>query len=92
MLRDDKGVFGFPRLSTTISIELPVVFEDQLTINLHLMVVDGKEIHYLFEIHNDSQDIVTTAEFRVATCRFPRGDWPYAILTPEFVIEKLTQE
>jgi len=89
VLEDEKGVFGFPRLATSISIKSPAAFDDRVTITLHLMVVDGKEIHYVFEIHNDAQQTVATAEFRVATCRFPRGDWPYAILTPEFVVEKL---
>ena len=92
VLHDDKGVFGFPRLSTNIEVQNPARFGDVLTIKLDLQVADGKEIYYGFNIFDDQNTLAVAGQFKVATCRFPRGDWPYAILTPEFVIEKLTGE
>ena len=90
VLQDEKGVFGFPRLATNIEVQNPARFEDLLTVQLELQLVDGKEIHYGFNIFNDQDTLVVTGVIKAATCRFPRGDWPYAILTTEYVIEKLT--
>ena len=90
VLHDDRGIIGFPRLSASIQVHNSVQFESQVRITLELVNVDGKEIHYQFSMVDEDETLVAEGRFEIATCRFPAGDWPYAILTPEFVIKKLT--
>ncbi len=90
VLKDEKGTIGFPRLSVVLSIERPVGFDDTVETRLSLVEIDGKQIIYDFEIVDNAGDRVADGRFRVACCRFPAQDAPYAILTPEFVIQALT--
>ena len=91
VLSDDKGIIGFPRLSAEISILQPLRFEDSILVELSLSKIDGKQIVYDFALlrSNDSDAISAKGTFKVACCRFPEGELPYAILTPDFVIGKL---
>ena len=96
MLIDGRGLMGFPRLSAEIEIADPgevgtVGFDSQLKVEIFLMLVDGKAVTYEFLISNEDGSTVATGKFVVAVCRFPTGDPPYAILTPEYVIEALTK-
>ena len=91
VLQDEKGTMGFPRLSAELSIERPVGFDCKVETRLRLLDIDGKRLTYDFEILNDSQDRVATGRFSVACCRFPDNELPFAILTPEFVIQAITQ-
>ena len=90
VLQDEKGTMGFPRLSAELSIELPVGFDCKVETRLRLLEIDGKRITYAFKITNNSRDRVATGKFCVACCRFPEDELPYAILTPEFVIQAIT--
>lgn len=90
VLQDENGTIGFPRLSATLSIVRPAVFDERVEIGLGLVDIDGKQIIYNFEIVDDAGDPVANGRFRVACCRFPPQDAPYAILTPELVIRALT--
>ncbi len=90
VLSDDKGIIGFPRISVAIEVENPLQFEDLANIELQLSAVDGKQIVYDFVIECD-QSMVARGCFKVACCRFPKGENPYAILTPDFVLEKLAK-
>ena len=88
VLTDDKGIIGFPRISTKITVDNPIRFEQLAEIELKVIATDGKQIIYDFLITNDSST-VAKGTFRVACCRFPTDNLPYAILTPEFVLKKL---
>ena len=88
VLTDDKGIIGFPRLSAEIEVREPVRFDDKIEIQLDLTEMDGKHIVYQFEIHCGGQT-AATGKFRVACCRFPGQETPFAILTPEFVMDRL---
>lgn len=88
-LTDDKGVMGFPRLHASIQIEQPLVFDQQVIVYLSLTELDGKSIFYRFEIRDRDDQACVTGQFKVALCRFPDDKPPYAILTPDFVIEAL---
>ena len=91
VLNDDKGIIGFPRISVDIAVEKPLRYEDQAEIELQLCEADGKHIVYEFQIEH-GEELAATGTFKVACCRFPTGENPYAILTPEFVLEKLIDE
>ncbi|QEG24548.1 acyl-CoA thioesterase [Mariniblastus fucicola] len=90
VLTDGRGLMGFPRLSAEIEVQNFVGFDTEVTVELFLMLVDGKSIRYEFRISTEHEPVATGA-FRVAVCRFPAGELPYAILTPEYVIELLTK-
>ena len=90
VLHDSKGTIGFPRISVDIQIHEPVSFDEQVLVTLELLVCDGKQLAYHFEIINAHSEPVATGQFNVASCRFPVDADPFAILTPQFVIDALT--
>lgn len=92
VLPDDRGVIGFPRLSTDLQVFRWIVDPRELQIELQLARIDGKQIEYRFEILDRSTDTepVATGRFTVACCRFPGDRLPYAILIPDDVVRKLT--
>ena len=92
VLYDQMGTMGFPRLSAAIKIHEPLAFNQEVTVQLQLVELDGKQIVYEFELVDDQQNVAVAGRFKVACCRFPKSDLPYAILTPEYIIEALTQE
>jgi len=89
-LTDDKGVMGFPRLHASIQIAQPLSFDQQVIVYLSLTEMDGKSIFYQFEIRDRADHVCVTGKFKVALCRFPDDKPPYAILTPDYVIEALS--
>lgn len=91
VLTDGRGLMGFPRLSAEIEIVNAVGFDTEVNVELFLVLVDGKTIHYDFVITASDQQRVATGKVAVAVCRFPAGEPPYAILTPEYVIEAITK-
>jgi len=91
VLTDGRGLMGFPRLSAEIELTKPVGFDTDLNVKLFLKLLDGKSITYEFLVTDTEEAKVATGKFVVAVCRFPKGEPPYAILTPEYVIEALTK-
>ncbi len=89
VLHDSRGTIGFPRISVDIQIHQPVAFDEQVLITLELVVCDGKQLAYHFEIIDAHSEPVATGRFHVACCRFPVDTDPFAILTPQFVIDAL---
>lgn len=88
-LQDERGVMGFPRLSAAINIDHPLVFDQQVTVSLTLVRLDGKALEYEFKICDEHHRTCVTGQFTVAVCRFPDDKPPYAILTPDRVTEAL---
>jgi YbgC/YbaW family acyl-CoA thioester hydrolase len=91
VLKDGRGLMGFPRLSAEIELVEPVGFDAELKVEIFLTELDGKTITYEFLISDCESSNVAKGKFVVAVCRFPEDDPPYAILTPEYVIELLTK-
>lgn len=89
VLNDGKGIIGFPRLMAELEILEPLVLDELAETTLRLVEENGKSIVYEFEVHCQQQ-LAATGKFEVACCRFPDGENPYAILIPEFVLEKLS--
>jgi YbgC/YbaW family acyl-CoA thioester hydrolase len=90
ILSDEKGLMGFPRLSANVTMNKPLSFDELVTIELQLINVDGKMVEYEFVVTDNANATVGGGNFRVAVCRFPADAPPYAVLTPEYVIEALT--
>lgn len=91
VLKDGRGLLGFPRLSAEIEITDLVGFDTDVKVEMFVVVVDGKTIQYDFLISANDKTNVASGKFVVTVCRFPEGDPPYAILTPEYVIEAITK-
>ncbi|MFT7629202.1 MAG: YbgC/YbaW family acyl-CoA thioester hydrolase [Mariniblastus sp.] len=89
VLYDERGTMGFPRLNVSIVVHEPLVFDDSVEVRLRMVEIDGKQITYAFELVQANQAIAVEGQFRVACCRFPGRDSPYAILIPEFIEEAL---
>ena len=80
---------GFPRLSASMQIHSPLRLEQRVTVQLRLTEIDGKQITYEFSIVDQHQVVAVEGRFKVACCRFPDRKPPYAILTPDFIMDAL---
>lgn len=89
MLYDELGTLGFPRLEASLKIVQPLGLGQQVKVRLSLVEIDGKHIVYKFNIVDQNNDVAVQGQFRVACCRFPDDALPYAILTPQFVMDAL---
>ena len=89
VLHDERGTIGFPRLRAQCEVIRPARFDERLWISLELMQADFKTIEYRFEIVDEQAALVALGHFRAACCRFPENAPPYAILTPEHVLDSL---
>ena len=85
--RDERGVIGFPRVSSEIEILTPARLDEELEIWLRISVNDGVKIGYRFEIAR-AAEVVATGEFLLACCRFPTDGPPRAILIPDFFLQQ----
>ena len=89
VLTDSRGTLGFPRIHTQVEVIAPARFNDNVDVRMELLSIDGKQIAYGFNIANESTNPVAKGLFHVACCRFPDDAPPYAVITPEFVIDRL---
>ena len=89
VLSDDKGLMGFPRLDVSTDLFEPAFFDEVLTIQLRLIEMDGKRLRYRFSIDHADGRCVALGTIGVAVCRFPSDAIPYAVLTPQYVIDAL---
>lgn len=91
VLHDNRGTMGFPRLSADFKIIQPARFDELVHVTLELTRADYKLIIYRFEIVNELAELIALGTFQAMCCRFPDEQPPYAILTPDYVIEALTR-
>lgn len=89
VLYDELGTMGFPRLSASVNVINPLVFGQSVNVRLSLTENDGKQIRYEFEIFDENDQVAIEGNFLVASCRFPDGELPFAILTPDYVMKAL---
>ncbi len=93
-MRDERGQFGFPRLSASVQFHRPVFFGQQLTMEMRTGSPSGKQIEYLFRAwsadRGNARNRMAEGRFVVACCRFPAAALPYAIPIPDFVLEKFS--
>ena len=89
-MTDERGRYGFPRLSVNCNYLKPARFEDELSTHVRVVKNDGKRIQYAFSIVRDHDEVtLATGEFVVACCRFPGEKEPYPIPIPDRVLEKI---
>ncbi len=87
VMSDDRGVLGFPRVTTEIHVHQPARRDAWLDVCLQVAGHDGVKIEYRFEI-TCQRMAVASGRFVVACCRFPPGQPPRAILVPDFFMER----
>ncbi len=92
VLHDELGTLGFPRLTASLKINQPLVLGDCVKVKLKLVEIDGKQIVYEFEIVDQNRSVAVEGRFCVAVCRFPDDAPPYAVLTPQHVMDALLGE
>ena len=90
VLQDERGTLGFPRISVDIKVIQGARSNEMLYTTLELTRADFKQIGYSFEIVNEQAELIAVGSILAACCRFPQDELPYAILTPDFVLEALT--
>ena len=88
VMHDDKGAFGFPKMSAKCDFSRPVRQEQVLDIELTVNSDDGKTIAYDCQFHCEGQP-VAKGQLRVACCRFPQDGLPYPIPIPDDVCAAL---
>ncbi len=86
---DKRGTLGFPRIHVDVNIIRPLVFDQEVVVQLSLTELDGKRITYAFEIVNEKQETMVTGNFLIACCRFPDQEPPFAVLIPPDVKQTL---
>ena len=91
VLYDERGTMGFPRIHTVVEVERPLTYDQFVKTRLELESIDGKQIVYAFIIHDETNQVAASGRFTVACCRFPDDAPPFAILTPDSVIDALQQ-
>lgn len=90
VLKDEKGLIGFPRLRSELEVSNHAVFEDELAVAIELCEFDGKQMSYRFLITRPSDEVrIAAGKFTVACCRFLDDQMPFAILIPGWIEEKL---
>lgn len=89
-MRDERGQFGFPRLTTSIRIYSPASFDEPIVIAMRVVRNEAKQLEYAFRIvQAEDGRAIAEGRFVVACCRFPAGGLPYAILIPDPIREQI---
>lgn len=88
ILSDSRGSLGFPRLKAQLDVKRPARFGERILIRLRLQSNDGKQLCYEFSLSVEEEEIVV-GRFDIAFCRFPVDSAPYAVLIPDWVLDKL---
>ncbi len=78
---EPRGIVGFPRVTAAVDVVRPLRRDDVFQVALTGLAHDGKQLEYLFQVRV-AGELSASICFRVACCRFPTPDPPYAILLP----------
>ncbi|MEQ1902722.1 MAG: hypothetical protein ABL888_00885 [Pirellulaceae bacterium] len=93
-LTDERGQFGFPRLDLQLEVLHWPAINNQLFVQLTLEQVTFKKLRYVFAVDERLEDgesrAIARGSYSAACCRFPSGEFPYPILIPDWVLERLT--
>ncbi|MEZ6119447.1 MAG: thioesterase family protein [Pirellulaceae bacterium] len=88
VMQDAKGTYGFPKLSAECRYRRPAVYGAELTIHMHVHADDGKTISYRCQML-EQDELVAEGQIRVACCRFPANQLPFAIPLTDEVLARL---
>ncbi len=90
-MTDAEGPISWPRVSVRCDFRVPVRFEDELDIDVHIDRLGTKSVTYAFRFQRDGQDIAD-GSITTVCCRLPRdgsSDPPQSIEVPEAIAAKL---
>lgn len=96
-MRDQRGQYGFPRLTTSVEICGRAVAFQPIRIAMELREWSPKTLLYAFQVQSeavigvDAEGPLATVTYEAACCRFPPHQLPYPILIPDEVLAQLTQ-
>ncbi len=85
VMRDELGLFGFPKLSAHCDYKRPAQYAEWLDITLDIESPDGKTVTYRGKIDRDGVRIAE-GTLNVACCRFPADGLPYPIPIPDHML------
>ena len=88
MLKDERGQLGFPRVEVSSRYFRALQFEDELQIKLQVLIHRGKLLEYCGDFFHEDQK-AAVARIKVACCRVREDGRMFAILPPEFLLERL---
>ena len=88
VMRDHRGIIGFPRVATRIQVVRPAGLHAELDIWFRVPANDGVKLEYRFDIEHLSEP-VARGQFSVACCRFTGGQPPRAILIPDVYLRQI---
>lgn len=91
VMQDEKGAFGFPKLSAKCDFSRPVRQEQTLDIQMTVHSDDGKSITFDCQFFCEGE-AVAVGQLKVACCRFPKEGLPYPIPIPDHVQSALAAE
>ncbi|MEM7314540.1 MAG: thioesterase family protein [Planctomycetota bacterium] len=91
VMYDDRGSYGFPKMSVQCDYKQPVRHEQWLDIELEISTDDDKSIDYRGQFFLDGK-LVAKGAIKVACCRFPPNDFPYPIPIPDHILKVLKPE
>ena len=89
VMYDERGSYGFPKLSAECHFRRPVRCETWLQIELEVSTPDLKTIQYVGRITDSEGTLVAEGKLKVACCRFPAEGFPFPIPLPDHVLEIL---
>ena len=89
VMHDERGAYGFPKLSAECHFRRPVRCETWLQIDLTVSTPDQKTIEYLGRIVDSDGALIAEGQLKVACCRFPDEGFPFPIPLPDHVLEVL---
>jgi acyl-CoA thioesterase FadM len=75
------GILGFPRVAANVDLIRPLRWDEFFEVAILSLAHDGKQLEYSFQVRVAGEPTASIC-FRVACCRFPGPDLPYAILLP----------
>jgi 4-hydroxybenzoyl-CoA thioesterase/acyl-CoA thioester hydrolase len=88
VLHDAKGTLGFPKLSARCDYQRPARYEELMDMFLRVSCHDGKSLLYEIEFRCGDEKLAC-GELRVALCRFPADQPPYAVPISDDVMGRL---
>jgi YbgC/YbaW family acyl-CoA thioester hydrolase len=91
IMHDNKGAFGFPKMSAKCDFSRPARQEQTLDIEMTVSSSDGKTITFDCQFACEGEP-VAKGQLKVACCRFPGDGRPYPIPIPEVVLSALETE
>ena len=87
--RKDGVKWGFPRVSASCDYQKPALFEDVLTIAVHVERIGPKSVSYRFEFSNQRGEAIAVGRITSVFCRSTGPDHLESVEIPDDIRTKL---